>query len=287
MKILNSILIVSILFFATLVFAQEEGLVDYGEDIILDSDLDGLTDLGEQQLFLTDPQDPDTDGDGMLDGAEILGATDPNDPSSPVYTQVITKTQSIQKQETPWPWYTVRASGLIAFVLLYLSIVFGLAIRLPGLSALTKPVLALDLHKWFSLQALLFALVHAVGLLFDKFMAFSLADVFIPFAGNFHPVLVALGTIGFYLMIVLVATSYARNRIPFKAWRFIHYFNIVTYLVVAVHMVLLGTDMKTIVARMVFVAMNIAILFLVSANVAQRIRVKRRMRENQNSRANQ
>lgn len=35
-----------------------------------DSDSDGLTDAEEATLYGTDPQNPDTDGDGILDGAE-------------------------------------------------------------------------------------------------------------------------------------------------------------------------------------------------------------------------
>lgn len=35
-----------------------------------DSDNDGLTDLCEEQVFLTDPYDRDTDDDGILDGDE-------------------------------------------------------------------------------------------------------------------------------------------------------------------------------------------------------------------------
>jgi len=51
-----------------------------GEDG-LDSDLDGLDNLGEQSAQ-TDPHNPDSDGDGFLDGQEVAIGTDPNDPLS-------------------------------------------------------------------------------------------------------------------------------------------------------------------------------------------------------------
>lgn len=54
-----------------------------------DSDHDGLTDLEEagpnqcSSLFLTDPMNRDTDGDGIWDGCELSEGWDPNDPNDP------------------------------------------------------------------------------------------------------------------------------------------------------------------------------------------------------------
>lgn len=58
---------------------QEEEL--YGTDPTrIDSDLDGLTDRDEVLTFKTDPNNPDTDGDSFLDGAEVRSGYDPNGP---------------------------------------------------------------------------------------------------------------------------------------------------------------------------------------------------------------
>ncbi len=56
-----------------------------------DRDGDGLSNIDEEDVFGTDPDNPDTDGDGIKDGAEVLGGnpadplsnpTDPLDPDS-------------------------------------------------------------------------------------------------------------------------------------------------------------------------------------------------------------
>ena len=49
----------------------------------LDSDLDGLIDDDENNIYLTDPNNPDTDSDGLSDGYEVnTSSTDPNQSDS-------------------------------------------------------------------------------------------------------------------------------------------------------------------------------------------------------------
>ena len=67
------------------------GVVDTGEidpndgadDLsVPDSDGDGLPDDVETSITNTDPNDADTDDDGLTDGSELGGGTDPNDTDS-------------------------------------------------------------------------------------------------------------------------------------------------------------------------------------------------------------
>ncbi len=44
-----------------------------------DTDQDGLFDDDETDVYGTDPNDPDTDGDGRNDGLEVFENTDPKD----------------------------------------------------------------------------------------------------------------------------------------------------------------------------------------------------------------
>jgi hypothetical protein len=47
-----------------------------------DDDNDGLTDVDEITLYLTDPFDADSDDDGYTDGEEVAAGTNPNNPNS-------------------------------------------------------------------------------------------------------------------------------------------------------------------------------------------------------------
>jgi hypothetical protein len=245
--------------------------LDYGNNLIIDSDLDGLTDLGEEQIFGTDKLNPDTDGDGIFDGAEVLNNTNALDKTSPMAVQVINNDAQVVQRDIPWPWYVVRSSGFVAFALLWWVMFTGLAIRTPILKKIIEPVYSMSMHRWVSVQVIFFAMIHGAGLMFDKFMQFSFAEVFVPFVSDFKPELVALGIFGFYLMIILTLTSYFRNHLSFGVWRFVHYFNIVLYAIVMAHALLLGTDLQSGLVRDIFLGANLLLAVLIAINITTRV----------------
>jgi len=245
--------------------------VDYQGQVVVDSDLDGLTDQAELQLYSTDPKNPDTDNDGYYDGTEVVANANPLDANSIPGIPPADTLNQVQS-ETPWAWYVSRVSGLVGFALLYISIFLALTIRIPFMRRIFSPPYALNAHGWIALQATVFALVHGSVLIFDKFMGFSLMDVFAPFATSYNPGLVALGIIGFYLMLLLVVTSYVRKYLPFKFWRAVHFLNIILYVGVIVHAYFLGTDMKNEIIRNIFVYANILLIMLMLVNMFIRIK---------------
>lgn len=276
-RIFNLIL-VALLLLGTPFFsqAQNEFLLDYAGQPVLDSDLDGLTDEGELKIFRSDPGNADTDGDGYLDGAEILsgsGVLDIN--STPLSLQIGAGQKQLSQQETPWAWYLGRISGLVAFVLLYLSIFLGLSLRLRFLHKLFAPLYALNAHAWIALQATILALAHGLILTLDKFFGLSLLNVLVPFTSSNEAVLVGLGTISFYLMLLLVVTSYARKHLSHALWRALHFLNIGLYIIVVVHALYLGTDLKApSLAQDVFIAANELLVLLMLVNMFLRIKDK-------------
>lgn len=268
-KLISIILFALFAFISTHVFAANDGMVEYGEKVIADSDLDGLTDEGERQIYASDPQKKDSDGDGFLDGAEVLGEIAAQEAVAGIEDRAI-----LQSKETPWAWYVSRMSALAGFAFLYISMVLGLAIRIPLLRNSIGSGDTLSVHRWISLQALLLALIHGTSLIFDKFIKFSFVDVFIPFASEYKTYMVVLGVLAFYLMLILVVSSYLKNKIPHKLWRTLHFFNIVLYIFSLIHAWQLGTDLSSNFARAVFVGLNSAIPVLIIWHVVERMKCR-------------
>ena len=224
--------------------------VDYGDGPIVDTDLDGLTDKGEEQIFHTNPRLPDTDGDGFYDGLEVIMNTDP------LTVFGVGESEFISRPE-PIAWWLSRITGLIAYVLLTLVVFLGFSFRTPFLRKIVAPVYKLDFHKFLSLLATVFILLHMIVLLFDEYTNFSLADILIPFHAQSQVVdisALAAGIIAFYGVIVLVTTSLiSRKYFPHGLWRTLHFIHSVVYVLIVIHILQIGTDVEGGVGRAIFV----------------------------------
>jgi len=185
----------------------------------------------------------------------------------------------MENAATPWTWYIIRASALVGFLLLYISIFVGTVSGLPGIRRIFLRWRSLNFHCWISAQALFFAAVHALSLLFDKTVHFSIAGILVPFTSVYHPALVALGTISFYLIIALVLTSYSRRFFSYGFWRTLHFSNIFLYIFSIIHAFYLGTDLKVGLLRQIFIFANGFLLMLLLMSLAYRIWTRRKQRE--------
>ncbi|MGW8185019.1 MAG: ferric reductase-like transmembrane domain-containing protein [Candidatus Moraniibacteriota bacterium] len=279
-KILISGLFALGMFFAFNYVVAQNNTLDYGEEIITDSDLDGLTDLGERQIFKTDPLNPDSDNDGFYDGAEILGGTDPLNNLSPVATKIVRENATVVENEVSWAWYVTRVTGLLSFFLLYIVMFLGLSIRTPGLNKLIKPIYSLNIHAWLSVQAIILVFVHGGALLFDKYIQFGWMDITIPFFNKTYGPALPFGILAAYLMLLLIVSSYLRKFINYKVWRISHFLNIPLYAMAVYHGLYLGTDLASGWSRSVYIYANVFLAIIIVINILSRV-VKYFQRKNQ------
>lgn len=139
-------------------------------------------------------------------------------------------------------WYLSRASAFIAYVLLWWSMILGLSItnrlaRLwPGGPAAT------DLHEHASLLGLGFGLLHALVLLGDSYIGYTLPQILLPLGGSYLTLWVGLGQIGLYLMGLVTFSFYVRRWIGARAWRAIHFLSFLVFALAVLHGVFSGTD---------------------------------------------
>lgn len=143
-------------------------------------------------------------------------------------------------------WYLARTAGVIAYVMLWVSVAFGVTIKNKLAQVWPGGPTAVDLHQFTSLLALSLAVFHALILLGDRYANYSLAQILIPFdLPGKQSVWYGLGQIGIYLMIPVAFSFYTRRFIGFKVWRLIHYASFVVYFLVTMHGLFSGTDAST------------------------------------------
>lgn len=259
-------------------------VIDYGSDPVVDGDLDGLTDKGELQLYKTDPKDPDSDDDGFLDGVEVIHEADPLDNKDPLLKKFHETVPDMSTERAPLSWYMSRATGMVAYALLWLVIFFGLAFRNPLLKKFIAPIYKLDMHVHLSLLTFVFVISHGTVLMFDTFMHFSLVDVFVPFAADpdmINTPAVAWGIIGLYILFILIVTSLLRARLPQKMWRWLHFLHVALFGLIVAHVLMIGTDFQAGLSRNIFLVSVVILTFLYIVSLGEVI--MRLFKKRQNS----
>lgn len=143
--------------------------------------------------------------------------------------------------EQVW-WYLARSSGIVALVLLVLSLVWGVLLATRALKPHDRPAWLLDLHGWLGGTALVMTGLHLLGLYLDGYVDFGPAELLVPGASEYRPLGVAVGVLSFYVMVAVQATSYMRRWLPTRLWRGIHVLSYGLVWGAAIHAGMAGTD---------------------------------------------
>lgn len=139
-------------------------------------------------------------------------------------------------------WYLARASGIVAMVLLVLSVVWGVLLSTRVLRPHDRPAWLLELHKWLGGTALGMTGLHLLGLYLDGYIDYGVPDLLVPGASDYRPLAVAIGVVSMYLLIAVLATSYMRRWLSKRAWHRVHLLSYGLLWTVALHAGLAGTD---------------------------------------------
>ena len=150
-------------------------------------------------------------------------------------------TTSETLQSHGW-WLASRASGLVALVLVTISVGIGLmmagkVMRRPGLS---RKLMAI--HEHTAVAGIVAIAVHGITLLGDPWLNPGPSGIAVPFTMGFRPIWTGLGVVAGYLAALLGLSFYFRKRIGAKLWRKAHRATVVVYLLGLVHAFGAGSD---------------------------------------------
>lgn len=141
-------------------------------------------------------------------------------------------------------WYTTRATGAVALILLTATIALGVAgtarfstHQLPG-------VVRSGLHRNLSLLTVAFVAAHVVSTVLDPYAAIGLVSAVIPFSSAYRPLWLSLGTIAFDVLLALFVSSLLRARLSYRIWRGVHWLAYACWPVALWHGLGTGTDSR-------------------------------------------
>ena len=167
-------------------------------------------------------------------------------------------------------WYVARSSGFVAWGLVVASILWGLVMATGILRRRAHPAWMLSMHKFLGVLTMVFVGVHVVAILLDGYVHFGLVDVLVPLASSWHPVAVACGIVGMYLLVAIQATSWLRRHLSPKVWRTVHLTSYALLAVTTIHLLAAGTDVKALLATAVAVALGITVTMVAALTWAAR-----------------
>jgi predicted ferric reductase len=158
-------------------------------------------------------------------------------------------------------WYVARASGIVAWVMLAIAVIWGILVATRILGRKPRPAWVLDLHRWLGGLSVTFTGVHLLGLVLDDYVEFGLRELFVPFASEWRPAAVAWGVVALYVLIAVQATSLAMKRLPRRLWKWVHMSSFGLFFVATLHAGMAGTDVTNPLYRVVVGVMVIGVVF--------------------------
>jgi sulfoxide reductase heme-binding subunit YedZ len=159
-------------------------------------------------------------------------------------------------------WLVSRASGVLALILVSLSVLMGLAmaarvLRSPGLKRSVA-----RLHEHVALAALGAIAVHGLALLGDGWLKPGVSGIAIPFAMSYRPAFTGAGIIAGYVLALVGPSFYLRRRIGAGRWRKLHRVSVMVWALSLVHALGAGSDAAAPWLRAVVLAPVALIVYL-------------------------
>ena len=160
-------------------------------------------------------------------------------------------------------WYLSRATAFVSLSLLWVSMALGLGITNKMARMWPGAPAAFAIHESVSLLGLAFAMFHALIILGDKYINFTVIQLLTPFSTlDYKPFWVGLGQVGFYTWAIVALSFYIRSAIGQKTWRLLHYISFGMYILALLHGIFSGTDTSAAWAQQYYWFSGASLLFL-------------------------
>jgi predicted ferric reductase len=159
-------------------------------------------------------------------------------------------------------WYTVRALGFLAYLVVAGSVLYGLLLSTKILDAIAHRPVSFALHKDLAVVGLFLGMLHATVLLADQSFNFTPRAILVPFASPYATTWVGIGQLTFYGLAIVTASFYVRRQIGQRAWRMLHYLTFLVFIGAIGHGVMAGSDSGTPWAFWLYLVPGAASVFL-------------------------
>ncbi len=160
-------------------------------------------------------------------------------------------------------WYMARSAGFTAYGLLSVAVLLG-ASASSGLWDRWKiRKLMTQMHQYAALLVAPFLFFHLWGLHQDTTVPFRWLTLLVPFLNKYRPISTGFGILTLYGGILLIVTSYFREKLSMKTWRTIHYASFPMFILVTLHGLFSGTDTGKLWTNLIYLVPTALFIVLV------------------------
>jgi len=145
-------------------------------------------------------------------------------------------------QDPKLSWHLVRSAGIFSYVLLLASTIWGLFISGQIVKDWSPGPVSMTLHATVSWLAVILGLGHGLLLMLDDYFTYTLSDILVPFTGPYRPEVVGLGTLAFWLLLIISLSFPFKKHMGHKLWLTLHLTSYVAFGMVTLHGLFAGTD---------------------------------------------
>lgn len=168
-------------------------------------------------------------------------------------------------------WYISRAAGFTAYLLLFVSVVLGIANGTRFADRFFRRNNVFDMHRFTALLSLFFVAFHVFILLGDGYFSIGLKQLLVPLTSPYRPWQVAVGILSFYSLVLIIVSFYVRKFIGYRAWRAIHFLTFALFAGATLHGIVSGTDTNVLWAKVIYIGCGSAVVLLTFYRVQYRI----------------
>ena len=140
---------------------------------------------------------------------------------------------------------TIEISGILGMVAigaLAANFIVGICIWSNVSYKLPYSLSFLELHKFTGYTAAIAILLHIVLIPLDPLSKFTWGDLLLPAWTAHQPLANTFGSVAFYLLGVVIVSSYYKNRIRLSIWRTLHFLSYFAAVPLILHSII--TDPK-------------------------------------------
>jgi methionine sulfoxide reductase heme-binding subunit len=142
-------------------------------------------------------------------------------------------------------WLASRASGVVALVLIMISVAVGLTMSAKLMRKRKLGPALMAIHEHTALAGLIAIGVHGITLLGDPWLHPNVANIAVPFTLGYRTFFTGLGIVAGWLAALLGLSFYFRKHIGAKLWRKAHRATFAVWVLGMIHTIGAGTDAGT------------------------------------------